>query len=56
MQVAALVGGHVLGLVLAHDRALTVAASPERAVKAQLPLLALMVLYTVSGLWLLSQN
>jgi len=56
VQVAALVGGHVLGLVLAHDRALTVASSPERAVRAQLPLLALMVLYTVSGLWLLSQN
>jgi len=56
VQVAALVGGHVLGLVLAHDRALTVAGSPERAVRAQLPLLALMVLYTVTGLWLLSQN
>jgi len=56
VQVAALVGGHVLGLVLAHDRALTVASSPGRAVRAQLPLLALMVLYTVAGLWLLSQN
>jgi hypothetical protein len=56
VQVAALVGGHVLGLALAHDRALTVAGTPERAVRAQLPLLALMVLYTVSGLWLLSQN
>jgi hypothetical protein len=56
VQVAALVGGHVLGLALAHDRALTVAGSPERAVRAQIPLLALMVLYTVAGLWLLSQN
>lgn len=56
VQVAALVGGHVLGLALAHDRALTVAGTAERAVRAQLPLLALMVLYTVSGLWLLSQN
>jgi len=56
VQVAALVGGHVLGLVLAHDRALTVATTPERAVSAQLPLLALMVLYTVAGLWLLSQS
>jgi hypothetical protein len=56
VQVAALVGGHVLGLALAHDRALTVAGSPERAVQAQIPLLALMVLYTVAGLWLLSQN
>jgi hypothetical protein len=56
VQVAALVGGHVVGLALAHDRALTVAGTPERAVRAQLPLLALMVLYTVAGLWLLSQN
>jgi hypothetical protein len=56
VQVAALVGGHVLGLALAHDRALTVAGSPDRAVRAQVPLLALMVLYTVAGLWLLSQN
>jgi hypothetical protein len=56
VQVAALVGGHVLGLALAHDRALAVAGSPERAVRAQIPLLALMVLYTVAGLWLLSQN
>jgi hypothetical protein len=56
VQVAALVGGHILGLALAHDRALTVAGSPERAMRAQIPLLALMVLYTVAGLWLLSQN
>ena len=56
VQVAALVGGHVLGLAVAHDRALTVTESPERAVRAQIPLLVLMVLYTVAGLWLLSQN
>jgi hypothetical protein len=56
VQVAALVGGHVLGLALAHDRALTVSETPERAVRGQLPLLALMVIYTVAGLWLLSQN
>jgi hypothetical protein len=56
VQVAALVGGHVLGLAVAHDRALTVAETPERAVRAQIPLLALMVLYTVGGLWLLSKN
>jgi len=56
VQVAALVGGHVLGLVLAHDRALTIAESSQRAMRAQIPLLGLMVLYTVSGLWLLSQG
>jgi hypothetical protein len=56
IQVAALVGGHVLGLALAHDRALSVTSSPERAVRAQLPMLALMVLYTVAGLWLLAEG
>jgi hypothetical protein len=55
VQVAALVVGHVIGLVLAHDRA--VALFPQRgAVLTQYPLLALMVLYTVGGLWLLSSG
>ena len=56
VQVATLVGGHVLGLVLAHDRALTLFPAAARALRSQYPLLALMVLYTVGGLWLLSQN
>jgi hypothetical protein len=56
VQVATLVGGHVLGLVLAHDRALALFPSGERAVRSQYPLLVLMVLYTVAGLWLLSQG
>lgn len=55
VQVATLVGGHVIGLVLAHDRALSLL--PERrALRSQYPLLALMVAYTVGGLWLLSQD
>jgi len=42
----------VLGTVLAHDRAL--APSPRRtAVLGQIPLLVLMVVYTVVGLLLL---
>jgi hypothetical protein len=53
VQVAALVGGHVLGLVLAHDRAVDL-FEPSRAVRSQYALLALMVVYTVGGLWLLS--
>ena len=51
-QVTVVVLGHVLGVVLAHDRA--VALFPRRAaVVGQLPLLALMVAYTVAGLLLL---
>jgi hypothetical protein len=55
VQVGALVVGHVLGLVLAHDRAVSL-FSPGRAVRTQYALLALMVLYTVGGLWLLSSG
>ncbi|RZS90122.1 hypothetical protein EV189_1905 [Motilibacter rhizosphaerae] len=52
VQVTAVVTGHVLGVVLAHDRSL--ALFPRRAaVLGQLPLLVLMVGYTVGGLFLL---
>jgi hypothetical protein len=56
VQTAALVAGHVLGLVLAHDRALALFESPKVALRTQYALLALMVLYTVGGLWLLSRG
>jgi hypothetical protein len=52
LQVCAVVLGHVLGVVLAHDRA--VRLLPRRkAVVGQIPLLLLMVGYTVLGLLLL---
>jgi hypothetical protein len=53
-QVAVLVIGHVVGLVIAHDRALAVSPSPRIALRTQYAMLALMVLYTVGGMWLLS--
>ena len=56
VQVGALVVGHVTGLVLAHDRAVSVMASARLAVATQYPMLVLMVLYTVGGLWLLSSG
>jgi len=52
VQVAAIVVGHVLGVVLAHDRAVRL-FDRRRAVVGQLPLLALMVVYTCGGLLLL---
>ena len=54
-QVAALVIGHVAGLVLAHDKAVELFDSPRKAAISQYAMLALMVVYTVAGLWLLSQ-
>lgn len=52
VQVAAIVVGHVLGVVAAHDRA--VALFPRRqALAGQVPLLVVMVGYTLAGLLLL---
>jgi hypothetical protein len=55
-QVAALVVGHVAGLALAHDRAVELFESPRKATASQYAMLALMVVYTVAGLWLLSSG
>lgn len=52
VQVTAVVTGHVLGVVLAHDRAVRLLPR-RRAVVGQIPLLMLMVAYTVGGLTLL---
>ena len=56
VQVAALVIGHVAGLALAHDRAVEIFESPRKAALSQYAMLALMVVYTVAGLWLLSSG
>jgi hypothetical protein len=52
VQVAAIVLGHVLGVVLAHDRAVRLCRT-GRARTSQYPLLAVMVGFTVGGLALL---
>jgi len=55
VQVAALVAGHVAGLVLAHDRALAAFPDDRRAaVRSQYWMLTVMVGFTCLGLWLLS--
>jgi FtsH-binding integral membrane protein len=56
VQVAALVGGHIAGLAIAHDRAVTLFRKREAALRSQYAMLVLMVLYTVGGLWLLNQS
>ncbi|MCX4868049.1 hypothetical protein OHU11_33925 [Streptomyces sp. NBC_00257] len=52
LQVAAIVLGHVLGVIAAHDRSVRLFPS-GRAVAGQLPLLVLMITYTIGGLSLL---
>jgi hypothetical protein len=56
VQVVALTLGHVAGLAIAHDRAVALFRKRGDALRSQYPMLALMVLYTVGGLWLLSQG
>lgn len=55
IQVATIVLGHVVAVYLAHTIALRDAPERRRALRGQYPLLALMVLYTMSSLWILSQ-
>jgi hypothetical protein len=53
VQVAAIVAGHVAGVVLAHDKAVAVFPR-ELATRTQYALLAIMVMFTMGGLVILS--
>ena len=53
LSVAAIVGGHVVAIVLAHRLALR--DSPSRPIVAGLPMVALMIGYTVLSLWIIAQ-
>lgn len=52
VQVVAIVGGHVAGVIAAHDRAVE-RYDARTASRSQYPMLAVMVAYTVGGLLLL---
>ncbi|MDP9294868.1 MAG: fenitrothion hydrolase [Actinomycetota bacterium] len=54
VQVVALLAGHISGLILAHDRALTVYSDARDATRSQYWMLTVMVAFTSLGLWLLS--
>src|SRR4029453_13447817 len=51
-QACAIVGGHVFGIICAHEKAVAL-LPPDRALRGQLPLLLVMVGYTCAGLLLL---
>lgn len=55
VQVGLIVFGHIVSVYLAHQVALRCFDNHRRAVISQLPMLALMVLFTTAGLWILSQ-
>ncbi len=54
-QVAVILLGHIASVYLAHRIALHEFPSRKQAIISQVPMLFLMVLYTVFGLWILSQ-
>jgi hypothetical protein len=54
VQIAAIVAGHVSGLILSHERGLVAFRSSEAAVRSQYWMLAVMVGFTCLALWILS--
>ena len=53
-QCVAIVLGHILAVLLAHAIAIDLYGKARRAAASQIPLAALMVLYTLFSLWLLA--
>jgi hypothetical protein len=55
-QVVLIVAGHIAAVVAAHRRSLDSRLAPGRALAVQLPLVLLMVGFTMAGLWVLAQQ
>jgi hypothetical protein len=55
LQVALIVVGHVVAVYLAHVRSLEVFPHSRSALRSQLPMLVLMIVYTSVSLWILAQ-
>ena len=53
--VISIVVGHIIAVYLAHLRANAIYGGGQLALKSQLPMLALMVIYTVVSLWIISR-
>jgi hypothetical protein len=54
LQVAFILIGHIVGVYLAHLVALKIFPNQSKALISQLPLLLLMIVYTLTGLWILA--
>lgn len=53
-QVALIIVGHLVSVILAHREALRLYGNARQATLSQIPMLCLMVTYTVAGLWILA--
>lgn len=54
LQVAFILIGHIIGVYLAHLVALRIFSSHKNAMLSQIPMLAIMIIYTITGLWILA--
>lgn len=54
-QVVLILGGHIAATYLSHLVAIRIFKSRREALISQIPMLTLMIIYTVTGLWILSQ-
>ena len=54
-SVGVIVLGHIIAVYLAHIRAIALYGNMDLVVKSQLPMLGLMVVYTVASLWIVSR-
>jgi hypothetical protein len=55
-QIILIVAGHVMAVIAAHRVALRYHGNARRALRVQMPVVMLMVAYTVAGLWVLAQQ
>jgi hypothetical protein len=56
VQVGLIVAGHIVAILAAHRVAVSTAPRHRAAIRAQAPLITLMIGYTVLGLWILGQS
>jgi hypothetical protein len=55
IAIGAIVAGHVVAVYLAHRIALTTNSDRQAALRSQWPMVALMVCYTMTSLWIIAQ-
>jgi len=54
-SIVVIVIGHMIAVYLAHIRAIALFANRDLVLKSQLPMLGLMVIYTIVSLWIVSR-
>lgn len=55
MQVGLVIIGHVFGIVISHKHSYRIFQNRKAALKSQIPMIALMIIFSVLSLWLIAQ-